>query len=53
MNSSVHADNKEKDILILGEGPTQRLDGTTMTAEKKYSINFNCDKKEILFKLAL
>ena len=26
MNSSVHIDNKNKYILILGEGPTQRLD---------------------------
>ena len=26
MNSSVHIDNKYKDILILGEGPTQGLD---------------------------
>ena len=35
MSSSVHVDNKKKYILILGEGPTQRLDGTTLTAEKK------------------
>ena len=26
MNSSVHIDNKNKYILILGEGPTQGLD---------------------------
>ena len=26
MSSSVHIDNKNKDILILGEGPTQGLD---------------------------
>ena len=29
MNSSVHIDNKNKDILILGEGPTLGLDNTT------------------------
>ena len=29
INSSVHIDNKNKDILILGEGPTQELDDTT------------------------
>ena len=29
MNLSVNADNKGKDILILGEGPTQRLNDTT------------------------
>ena len=40
MSSSVHIDNKKKDILILGEGITQGLDGTTLTAEKMYSVNF-------------
>ena len=40
MSSSVHIDNKKKDILILGEGPTQGLDGATLAAEKKYSVNF-------------
>ena len=33
MTSSVHIDNKNKDNLILVEGPTQRLDDTTLTAE--------------------
>ena len=28
MSSSVHIDDKNKDILILGEGPTQGLDDT-------------------------
>ena len=35
MSSSVHIDNKNKDISILGEGPTQGLDETTLTAEEK------------------
>ena len=34
MSSSVHVDNKKKDILILDEGPKQVLDDTTLTAEK-------------------
>ena len=34
MSYSVHVDNKEKDILILGEDATQGLDSTTLTAEK-------------------
>ena len=34
MSSSVYIDNKKKDILILGEGPTQELDGIRLTAEK-------------------
>ena len=32
MNSSVHIDNRGKDILILGKGPTQVLNHT-LTAE--------------------
>ena len=36
----MHIDNKNKDILILGEGQTQRLDNTTLTAEFIYPINF-------------
>ena len=41
MNSSVHVDNKGKDILILGKGPTQGLGEHSLTAEKMYSINFS------------
>ena len=37
--SSSHVDNKNKDILILGKGPTQGLKHT-LAAEKMYSINF-------------
>ena len=33
MSSSVDIDNKNKDILIVGEGPTQGLDDITSTAE--------------------
>ena len=40
MSSSLHVDNKGKDILILVEGPTQGLDAATLTAEAKYPINF-------------
>ena len=39
MSASAHIDNKKKDILILGVGPTQGLEHT-LTAEKMYSINF-------------
>ena len=53
MSSYVHVDNKKKDILIVDEGPTEGLDGNTLTAEKLYLINFTEKKKEILFELAL
>ena len=32
MTSSVHCDNKKKDILILGKGPTQGLGEHSLTA---------------------
>ena len=47
----VHVDNKKKVILILGEGPKQILDGTTLTAERKYSINFTESRKIICLSL--
>ena len=40
MSSSVNIDNKKKDILILGIGPTQGLDGTKSSAEGQHSIIF-------------
>ena len=39
MSSSAHFDNKKKDILVLGKGPTQELEHI-LTAEEMYSINF-------------
>ena len=50
MSSSVHVDNKKKDILILGKGPTQGLEHT-LTAEKMYSINFTVTKKKFCLSL--
>ena len=51
MSSSVHVDNKQKDILILVVGPTQELDGTTLTAKKMYSINFTVTKRQVFLSL--
>ena len=50
MSSSTHIDNKKKDILVIGKGPTQGLE-YTLTAEKTYSINFTVSKKK--FSLSL
>ena len=52
MSSSAHIDNKKKDILVLGIGPTQGLEHT-LASEKMYSINFTVTKKEILLELTL
>ena len=35
MSSSPHIDNKQKDILIIGKGPTQGLEHA-LTAERLY-----------------
>ena len=50
MNSPVHNDYKNKDILILGEGPTQ-LDNTTFIAEAKYPTNFTQSGKRVVLRL--
>ena len=46
MSSSAHIDNKGKDISILGKGPTQGLDDTTLTTEAKYLINFSRSQRK-------
>ena len=46
MSSSVHVDNKKKEILILGKGPTQGLGEHSLTSEKMYSINFTMTRKK-------
>ena len=51
MSSSVHVDNNEKDILILGEGPTLRSDDTTLTGEAKCPINFTQSNRRLLLSL--
>ena len=39
-SSSTHADNRRKDILVLGEGRTLGLDNSAITARAKYFSNF-------------
>ena len=46
MSSSIHIDNKKKDVLVLRRGPTQGLE-STLTAEKMYSINFTVIDKGV------
>ena len=47
MSSSIHVDNKRKDILTFGEKPTQRLDDTTLAAEANYPINLHNQEKDL------
>ena len=50
MSSSIHIDNKKKDILVLGRGLTQGLE-SNLIAEKMYSINFTVTKKKFCLSL--
>ena len=50
MSSSLHIDNKKKIILILGKGPTQKLEHTLDT-EKLYSINFTTENAKFWLSL--
>ena len=45
MSSSTKIDNRKKDILILGKGPSQGLEHT-LSAEKMYLINFTEHNKK-------
>ena len=48
ISSSAHIGNKNKDILILGEGPTEGLDDTTLTAEARDHINFTWPRERFV-----
>ena len=50
-SSSVHIDNKNKDILVHGKGTTQRLDNTTLALEIKYPISFTESEKRFVLTL--
>ena len=50
MNFSTHIDNSKKDILVLGNGPTQGLEHT-LTPEKMYPINFSVTENKFCLSL--
>ena len=51
VSSSLHVDIRKKYILLLGKGPAQRLDDTTLAAKKEYAINFREQHKKICLSL--
>ena len=51
MSSSMDTGNKAQDTLILGKETTQGLDGTTLTAEAIYLINFTQPNKRFVLSL--
>ena len=46
LSSSVHANNKVNNILVLDKTFVQGINGTTVYAEKMYLTNFSVDNKK-------
>ena len=51
MSSSTHANNKTRNILILGKDFIQGIDSTTIYAVKMNSINFSATKTRLCLSL--
>ena len=51
VSSSVHVNNKTRNILVLGKDFIQAINATTIYAEKMYSTNFTVTNKEIWLSL--
>ena len=47
----MHVDNNKKDVIFFGEGLTQELDDTRITAEVKYANNFTESGKRFVVSL--
>ena len=45
MTNSIHATNQTPSVLVLGHGLIQKINDTTIYAEKIYSPNFTVDNK--------
>ena len=45
----MYISSEKKDIPVIGEGPTQGLDDTKITAEAKYSTNFTRSRNKSVF----
>ena len=51
LSSSVHANNKVKNVLVLGKAVVQGINGTTIYAEKICSTNFTVNNKKFCLSL--
>ena len=51
LSSSVHANNKVSNALVLGKSFIQRINGTTIYAEKMCSTNFTVGDKKFCLSL--
>ena len=50
-SSLLHSNNKANNIYVMGIGPVQGIDNTTLYAEKVYSQNFTQPKKKFILSL--
>ena len=50
-SSSSHADNRQNTFLVLGEGPTDDINSSVGTTEKKSSTNFGRGKTKFFLSL--
>ena len=50
-SSLVHSNNKANNTYVIGKGPVQGIDGTTLHAEKLYSQNFTQLNKKFVLSL--
>ena len=51
MSNSRHSTNKTQSVLVLGHGLIQKINDTTIYAEKMYSPNFTVDNKTFCLSL--
>ena len=51
ISSCTHANNRTRNILVLGKDFIQGNDGTTIYAEKVYSINFSASRTRLCLSL--
>ena len=51
LSNSVHANNKANNILVLGKGFIQGVNGTKIYAEKMYTPNFTVHGKKVCLSL--
>ena len=50
-SSLLHSNNKANNIYVMGKGPVQGIDNTTLYAEKVYSQNFTQPNKKFVLSL--
>ena len=50
-SSSSHVDNRNNNLLASGDGPTDDINGSAGTAEKKFIINFSKAKTKFCLSL--